>query len=206
MPVETEKRTDEQPRSEGHGRANAGGMEGYLRLAGTALLYFVAGMAGLAVPFTSGNVSPVWPASGVALACLLLFGWRCWPAVAVAEFLVNFFSPIPSVAAVGLALGNTGAALTGAFLLRRLPGFRPSLASLRDTLGLVVLAAAVSSNNKRFRRNQCSLLARREAMGGDGGRVADVLLGRRHGYTPGRACAPYTATSSGTAFPWRSGV
>lgn len=145
MPVETEKRTDEQPRSEGRGRANAGGMEGYLRLAGTSLLYFVAGIAGLAVPFTTGNVSPVWPASGVALACLLLFGWRCWPAVTVAAFLVNFFSPIPSVSAVGLALGNTGAALTGAFLLRRLPGFRTSLTSLRDTLGLVVLAAVLSS-------------------------------------------------------------
>src|SRR6266852_6543240 len=40
------------------------------------LAYFVAGRLGLAVPYTSGNVSPVWPASGVALSALLLLGYR----------------------------------------------------------------------------------------------------------------------------------
>jgi integral membrane sensor domain MASE1 len=63
----------------------------YRHLAITGVLYFLAGMAGLAVPFTAGNVSPVWPASGIALACLLLFGLRCWPAIYLAAFLVNFF-------------------------------------------------------------------------------------------------------------------
>jgi PAS domain S-box-containing protein len=114
------------------------------RLAATGALYFLAGMAGLAVPFTADNVSPVWPASGAALACLLLFGWGCWPAIAVAAFLVNFFSPLPPAAALGLAGGNTVAALAGAFLLRRIPGFQPSLTRLRDMLGLIVFAAALS--------------------------------------------------------------
>jgi PAS domain S-box-containing protein len=117
----------------------------YKRLAGTAVLYFLAGMAGLAVPFTAGNVSPVWPASGVALACLLLFGWRCWPAIYLAAFLVNFLSHLPFLAALGLAGGNTAAALAGAFLVQNIPGFRSSLARLRDMLGLMVLAAALSS-------------------------------------------------------------
>jgi PAS domain S-box-containing protein len=146
MPLETGNAAHEPPRSEVDGRAKGAGTEGYyLRLTGTGLLYFAAGIAGLAVPFTTGNVSPVWPASGVALACLLLFGWRCWPAVAVAAFLVNFFSPIPAMAAVGVAVGNTVAALTGAFLLRRRPGFRPSLTRVREALALIVLAAALSS-------------------------------------------------------------
>jgi len=39
----------------------------YKHLAVTGALYFLAGMAGLAVPFTAGNVSPVWPAAGIAL-------------------------------------------------------------------------------------------------------------------------------------------
>jgi len=79
------------------------------------------------------------------LACLLFFGWRCWPAVAVASFLVNFFSQLSLSAALGLALGNTAAALTGVFLLHRIPGFHTSLCRLRDVLGLIVLAAALSS-------------------------------------------------------------
>jgi integral membrane sensor domain MASE1 len=107
--------------------------------------YFVAGRIGLASPFTSGNISPVWPASGVALAAVLLCGGRVWPAIATGAFLVNYLSPIPHVAAVGLAAGNTLAALTGAFLLRQIPGFQRSLSRLRDVLGLIIFAALGSS-------------------------------------------------------------
>jgi hypothetical protein len=39
-------------------------------------LYLAAGRLGLSVPFTSGNVSPVWPASGVALALVLLWDYE----------------------------------------------------------------------------------------------------------------------------------
>ncbi len=124
----------------------AGGAAQYaIQLAVTCGLYFVAGMAGLAVPFTTSNVSPIWPASGVALASLLLFGWRCWPAIAAAAFLVNYLSPLPALAALGLSAGNTAASLTGYFLLCRIPGFGSSLSRLRDMLGVIVFAAIVSS-------------------------------------------------------------
>jgi PAS domain S-box-containing protein len=117
----------------------------YKRLAGAGILYLLAGMAGLAVPFTAGNVSPVWPASGVALACLLLYGWRCWPAIFLAAFLVNFSTHLPFMADLGLAAGNTAAAVAGTLLLQSIPGFRSSLTRLRDMLGLVVLAAFLCS-------------------------------------------------------------
>jgi PAS domain S-box-containing protein len=117
----------------------------FKRLVGTGALYVLAGMAGLAVPFTAGNVSPVWPASGVALACLLLFGWRCWPGIFLAAFVVNYIFHLSFLAALGLAGGNTAAALAGAFLLHRVAGFRNSLTRLRDMIALMVLAAALSS-------------------------------------------------------------
>ena len=103
--------------------------------------YFLAGKIGLAAPFTSGNVSPVWPAAGIALAAMLLVGYRVWPAVAIGAFLVNLLSPIPHAAALGLVLGNTAGPLTGAWLLRRISGFQPALTRLRDALGLIVFAA-----------------------------------------------------------------
>lgn len=106
--------------------------------------YFVSGRLGLATPFTSGNVSPVWPASGIALAAVLLWGYRVWPGIAAGAFLVNFLSLIPHAGALGLAVGNTLAALIGAFLLRQIAGFQPSLSRLRDVLGLIVFAAMVS--------------------------------------------------------------
>jgi PAS domain S-box-containing protein len=103
--------------------------------------YFLAGRIGLAIPFTSGNVSPVWPPAGIALAATLLVGYRIWPAIAIGAFLVNFLSPLPHLAALGLALGNAAGPLAGAWLLRRIPGFQLSLTRLRDALGLVVLGA-----------------------------------------------------------------
>ena len=106
--------------------------------------YLVAGKIGLSTPFTSSNVSPVWPASGVALSAVLLFGYRIWPGIAAAALLVNWGS-IPHVAAVGLACGNTLAALTGAFLLRRFSKFDVSLSRLRDVLGLIAYAALGST-------------------------------------------------------------
>lgn len=107
--------------------------------------YFAAGRLGLASPFTSGNVSPVWPAAGIALAAILLWGYRVSPGIAAGAFLVNFWSPIPHAAAVGLAAGNTLAAVTGAFLLHQIPDFHPSLSRLRDVLGLTVFAAVGST-------------------------------------------------------------
>jgi hypothetical protein len=93
---------------------------------------FLGGKVGLAIPFTSGNVSPVWPPAGIAMAAMLVVGYRIWPAVAIAAFLVNFFTPIPHVAALGIAVGNTVGPLAGIWLLHRIPRFHPSLTRLRD--------------------------------------------------------------------------
>ena len=97
-----------------------------LELAIVFTSYFVAGQVGFAAPFTTGNVSPVWPPAGIALAALLLVGYRVWPAIAAGAFLVNFLSPISLVGAIALAAGNTAGPVVGAWLVQRLPGFRPA--------------------------------------------------------------------------------
>src|SRR6266496_6086292 len=78
---------------------------------------FLGGKVGLAIPFTSGNISPVWPPAGIALVAMLVVGYRMWPAVSIGAFLVNFFTPIGPEAALGIAVGNTVGPLTGAWLL-----------------------------------------------------------------------------------------
>ncbi|HEX9120005.1 MAG TPA: MASE1 domain-containing protein, partial [Terriglobales bacterium] len=111
------------------------------QLFGVFAAYVLAGKIGLAVPFTSGNVSPLWPPAGVALAAMLIFGSRIWPAVALGAFIVNFFTEIPHVAAAGIAVGNTVGPLCGAWSLRQLPRFQFSLTRLRDVLGIGILGA-----------------------------------------------------------------
>jgi len=107
---------------------------------------FAAGKLAEALPtMNSGGVGPVWPASGIALAAFLLFGYRVWPGVAAGAFLLTLLSPIPPAAAVVYGIGSTLAALTGTFLLRRIVNFDNSLSRLRDALGLIVLGAFGSS-------------------------------------------------------------
>ena len=85
----------------------------------TLVLYFGTGWLGLLVPFTSGNVSPVWPASGVAIAAVILWGYEVLPAIFIGAFLVNFLHSIPLLASIGIAIGDSSSAFLGAYILRR---------------------------------------------------------------------------------------
>jgi PAS domain S-box-containing protein len=106
------------------------------------LAYVMAGKLGQATAnIRSNNLGPVWPAYGVALAAFLLCGYRIWVAITAAAFLVAYSSPVPHIAAAGQAAGATFAALTGAFLLRRIAKFDPSLSRLRDATSLIALGA-----------------------------------------------------------------
>src|SRR6266542_10189 len=75
----------------------------------------------------------------------VLYGTRLWPSIAVGAFLVNWLAGAPVLVACGMALGNTLEAVLGTVLLTRVVGFRPSLDRLQDVLGLIVLAAGLST-------------------------------------------------------------
>jgi PAS domain S-box-containing protein len=110
------------------------------------LAYFIAGKLGQETTnIRSGNLGPVWPASGVALAAVLAYGYRIWPALFASCFVVAFQSPVFPLTAAGQATGATLAAVAGAFLLRRVPDFDPALSRLRHALALIVLGAFASS-------------------------------------------------------------
>jgi integral membrane sensor domain MASE1 len=107
-----------------------------------AAVYFGVAKLGLSLASFQGIVTLVWPPTSVALAALLLFGYRLWPGIALGALLVNL-SAGASLAAVGIALGNTLEAVVGAYLLNRV-GLRYNLERLRDALSLVFLGAMVS--------------------------------------------------------------
>src|SRR5262249_43538688 len=110
-----------------------------------AVVYFGAAKLGLSMAFAAEQVTAVWPPTGIALAATLLFGYRMWPGIALGAFLANITTPNESIlTAGGIAVGNTLEALVGAWLLHRVE-FRPSLRRLKDVLGLLVLAAMLST-------------------------------------------------------------
>ena len=112
------------------------------QIAAVAVAYVVAGRLGQATSaIRSSNLGPVWPAYGVALAGMILFGYRIWPAVAASAFVVALLGSVGVATALGQATAATLAAGTGAFLLHRLARFDPAMPRLRDALWLVTLGA-----------------------------------------------------------------
>ena len=117
----------------------------WVGMLGIAAVYFGAAKLGLTMAFVAEQVTAVWPPTGIALAVLLGFGSRYWPGIALGAFLANVATNAPIATVFGITVGNTLEALIGARLLRRFVTFDLPLERLKSVLGLVVLAAVVST-------------------------------------------------------------
>jgi signal transduction histidine kinase len=81
--------------------------------------YFIAGKLGLTLASLNASASPVWPPAGIALAALLLLGYRVWPAILIGAFLVNVTTAGNLATSFAISTGNTLEALAGAWLVNR---------------------------------------------------------------------------------------
>jgi signal transduction histidine kinase len=115
-----------------------------LEVLAAAILYFATARLGLELAVVARQVSIIWPATGVALALLMLRGRRLWPAIALGAFAANVLNDTSVLASAGIAIGNTLEALIGATLLCRV-GFVPALRRLHDVASIFLLAACVST-------------------------------------------------------------
>ncbi len=84
-----------------------------------ALSYFLAAKLGLKLAVINNNSSPVWPASGLAIAALILFGTKHWPAILIGAFAANLTTGSPVLSVCLIAVGNTLEAIIGAQLYKR---------------------------------------------------------------------------------------
>ena len=86
-------------------------------LFGIGIAYFVLAKIGLTLASINSSTSAIWPATGFALASVLVWGYRVAPAVLVAAFAANVTNVGSIYAATGIALGNTLEALVAAWLI-----------------------------------------------------------------------------------------
>ncbi|WP_405985561.1 MASE1 domain-containing protein [Streptomyces sp. NBC_00872] len=115
-----------------------------LRILGVAVAYYAGGQLGLLkqVRIEGATVTPLWPATGIALTALLLLGLDVWPGITLGT-LFSIVTLGPFVPAdVAILAGNTLAPVCACLMLRRV-GFRPELDRLRDGVALVFLGALV---------------------------------------------------------------
>jgi PAS domain S-box-containing protein len=99
--------------------------------------YIGAARLGLALSFSHEHVTAVWPATGIAVAALLLFGVRLWPGIFVGALVANVLDGVHPGAAIAIAVGNTLAPVAACMLLRRVRVL-PTLERLRDVMWLTL--------------------------------------------------------------------
>jgi integral membrane sensor domain MASE1 len=84
-----------------------------IRVLAIAAVYTGAGNLGLDLAFATRSVTAIWPPTGIALAALILGGYRLWPAVALGALVTNLDTGVPAVTVLGITCGNTLEALAG---------------------------------------------------------------------------------------------
>ena len=99
-----------------------------------------------------GNVMPVWPSAGIALAAILLLGFRVWPGIGLGALLLHtsFYGLTWSnlLAGISIGIGNTLEPCLTAALLHRFVRDRNWLARSQNVfkfIGLAMLTPAVSA-------------------------------------------------------------
>lgn len=113
---------------------------------GVALAYFFAAKYGVSIPWLVKGISPVWPPTGVALAAVLLFGYRAWPGIALGEVVeLLWLLHYPLSPAVGIGLGNALEAVAGVFLFRRLGGSTTFLDRPQDVVRFALAAGLAAT-------------------------------------------------------------
>ncbi len=110
-----------------------------------AFAYFVTAQIGLSLSLLEHSVTLFWPPAGIALAVLLLYGWRLWPWVFVGSFCANWVSSLPLLSVFGMATGSTLEALLGVYLLGRDTRFNVNLSEARDIFRLMWRGGIVST-------------------------------------------------------------
>jgi len=118
-----------------------------------AAVYFLFGRLGLLLAVPPGYATVIWPSSGIALAAVLLFGYRIWPGILLGSVLINIsvayfdadFSLLWSlVISSSIGLGAALQALLAACLIKRFVEFPNSFIELKQIIGFFLLGGPLA--------------------------------------------------------------
>ena len=89
-----------------------------------AASYFCAGKLGIMLAIPPGQATAIWPASGIALAALIVLGIKYWPAVLIGATILSYshgdgWSQTQAMMSMAVGCGATMQASIAALILRR---------------------------------------------------------------------------------------
>lgn len=117
----------------------------FSRVLGLAFVEFWAVKLGLLMGIVHGNVSPVWPATGIGIAAIMVMGFRVWPGVALGYFLAILDTGVGYAVTGGEALAATLEAVIAARLVNRALDLNDLFGSVRNVLAYCLFAGLVAT-------------------------------------------------------------
>ena len=119
-----------------------------------ALAYFLGGAIGSLLAIEPSNSSPVWPASGIALAVVLIYGWRVLPGLLIGIFCTQIYISFGADIVLAIksafmltlikASASSLQAMVGAMLIRHFVGKQDVLLDLPEVLRFFFYGALLS--------------------------------------------------------------
>ncbi|MGV8057491.1 MAG: MASE1 domain-containing protein [Smithellaceae bacterium] len=119
----------------------------------TAITYFLAARLSLLLAVGNTNATSVWPPSGIALAVILLWGYRMGPAVLLGAFFANILTlqssglaPAYYVAAsFTTAIGNMLEGIVGVYFIRRFAETDNPFDTIKNLFVFIIFGSFVST-------------------------------------------------------------
>src|SRR5258708_650368 len=109
------------------------------------IIYTYFGKVGLSYASINPSASAIWPPTGIALASLLIFGYRAIPAIFLGAFVVNITTAGTIATSLAIAMGNTLEGIVGAYLVNRFAKGVHAFSTIPDIFKFVFFAAILST-------------------------------------------------------------
>jgi len=110
---------------------------------GLAVAYAATGWLGLFFAYGDTDSAVIWLPAGIALATLLIKGYRLWPGIPLGAGGLALSLGYSPITLVGTSVAVLLSTLCGVWLLKRARGFDPRLARFWDVVLLIALGGMI---------------------------------------------------------------
>ena len=109
-----------------------------------SIAYYLAGRIGLLLTIPPGQATAIWPSSGIALAALIVYGYKYWPAIFIGAVGTSLYHPevIDSTAIIlasAIAVGAALQAVLGKYMVSKAIRLPTTLETLDELIKLQLL-------------------------------------------------------------------
>lgn len=114
----------------------------------TAVLYYLTGHLGILLALPPVYATLAWPPFGISIAALLLFGINRWPGVLIGAFFISSIQThylSSALIPLGIATGNTVAAIFAALLIKKILQFPKRFYSEREIILFLLISGPLSA-------------------------------------------------------------